>query len=253
MTELLSLKIVAVVLVLIVALLSAWMPFRRCKQNAEGRGNPFPIGEALASGVFLGAALMHMLTDANEGFLSAGIGYPLAALLCGVVFLLLIYLEHVGKECRHHQASHNTIAIIAVIMLSIHAFLAGAALGLGQHVSATLIILLAILAHKWAASFSLAVTINQSKLKPGVRKLCFLIFAIMTPVGILFGAEVSVFTSGQNLLAPIFAALAAGTFLYIGTLHGAVRSMLVKQCCNLREFSFVVVGFAIMAVVAGWT
>jgi len=55
------------------------------------------------------------------------------------------------------------------------------------------------------------------------------------------------------LLTPIFSALAAGTFIYLGTLHGLANGMLVARCCELRSFSLVVLGYVIMAVVAVWT
>jgi len=47
-------------------------------------------------------------------------------------------------------------------------------------------------------------------------------------------------------------ALAAGTFLYLGTLHGLENATLVKPCCDLKRFYFVILGFGVMAVVAIW-
>ena len=75
----------------------------------------------------------------------------------------------------------------------------------------------------------------------------------MTPLGIVLGDLVNQATDSYHLLTPIFSALAAGTFLYIGTLHGLRRATMIERCCNMREFSFMILGFAIMAVVAIWT
>ena len=107
--------------------------------------------------------------------------------------------------------------------------------------STAALILIAILAHKWAASFSLAVQINKSTLSLKTGVLSFAVFAIMTPIGILLGNTVADL-AGQNAIEPLFTAMAAGTFLYIGTLHGLKRSVMVERCCNLRDFSFVIIG-----------
>ena len=81
----------------------------------------------------------------------------------------------------------------------------------------------------------------------------YTIFCISTPIGILFGTYLTQLISPNSLLEPIFNSIAAGTFIYLGTLHGLSRSFMVKKCCNLKNFSFVVLGFTIMAVVAIWT
>ena len=54
--------------------------------HSHAHGSEFIIGEALASGVFLGAGLLHMLNDAAREFNELGYQYPLAYLLCGIVF-----------------------------------------------------------------------------------------------------------------------------------------------------------------------
>jgi hypothetical protein len=39
----------------------------------------------------------------------------------------------------------------------------------------------------------------------------------------------------------------------LGTLHGLERCVMVERCCNLRDFSFVIIGFLLMASVAMYT
>ncbi|GJM06882.1 MAG: zinc transporter [marine bacterium B5-7] len=232
-----------------VALLAGAYPFLKKIHNAHDFD--FPIGESLAVGVFLGAGLMHMLADAARDFYQQGFHFPLAFFLAGVVFLVLLLLEHIEREIQHHQGeSSKRFAVIAVLMLSLHSFLAGAALGLTEHVSIAFVMLLAILAHKWAASFSLAVQINKSDLSTKTGVWLFLLFAIMTPMGVLFGQTITYTLMHMPLLAPIFTALAAGTFLYFGSLHGLKQSVLVEKCCNLKHFIFVNLGFLLMAVIA---
>lgn len=243
--------LLAAALILITAIAGGAYPFaNRLRTNAV---YDFPSGEALASGVFLGAGLLHMLGDSARDFTQLGYDYPLAFLLAGTTFLGLLLLEHLGREVYEHQGTNARFALLAFIMLTIHSFLEGAALGVSSSLTVMLVIMAAIVAHKWAASFALAVQINKSSLKPYIGIILFLIFALMTPIGILFGDSISHGVTQSPLLEPIFTALAAGTFLYLGTLHGLSQAILVQKCCNLKHFSLVVVGFIIMAVVALWT
>ena len=251
MENLFQIKLISCLLVLVIAFTAGLYPFvRRIKGR---RRHDFPIGESLAAGVFLGAGLMHMLGDSAQVFISKGFDYPLPFLLAGAMFLLLLFLEHLGREVYEYRSGTSPVfAILAVVMLSVHSFLAGTALGLSSSFSVVIVILLAILAHKWAASFSLSVQLNKSELKMATGFLLFSIFAVMTPLGILFGNIVLHHLTHRPLVAPIFTALAAGTFLYLGTLHGLKQSVMVEKCCDLKRFNFVIIGFAIMAVIAIW-
>lgn len=247
-----SLKLLSALAIFFITLFAGSYPF--IKKAKTLKALDFPIGEALASGVFLGAGLIHMLGDASSTFTENGIDYPLPLLIAGVVFLILLWLEHLGRELYHHEGERAPgFAILAVIMLSIHSFLAGAALGISSDLSVFIVILMAILAHKWAASFALSIQINKCNLSTKAGFIAFIIFALMTPTGIVLGHIFTQSMQTKPLLPATFSAMAAGTFLYMGTLHGLNRSVMVKQCCNLKNFSFVILGFALMAIVAIWT
>jgi zinc transporter 1/2/3 len=252
----LHIKFFMAVMILFMAVLAGLWPFRiKIKhQGVASSSLQFPQGEAIACGVFLGAGLIHMLGDSAQGFISAGYQYPFAFLIAGAIFLVFLLIEHWGRELQAHRAAHSSgMAILATCMLSIHSLFEGAALGISGSLLTALVLGLAIIAHKWAASFSLALQINKSALSFRAGMACFLIFACMTPLGILLGGWVHAATGSYPLLTPIFSALAAGTFLYIGTLHGLSRATMIQHCCNMREFVFLVLGFSIMAVVAIWT
>ena len=242
-------KLLAALLILIITIIAGIIPFH--KKHVAKVKTDFPIGEAFACGVFLGAGLLHMLGDAANDFIELGYHYPFAFLLAGTVFLALLLLEHVSQEFYQHRgAQSKSFAIIAVLMLTIHSFLEGSALGLSNNV-AFMVILIAIVAHKWAASFAIAIQLNKSSLNLVGALLWFALFAVMTPLGVLFGTLIT--PSTNSLLVPIFTSLAAGTFIYLGTLHGLTRAIMVQRCCNLQHFTFVILGFALMAVVAVWT
>jgi len=245
-------KLISILSILCITLISGLFPFFKKISSSEEQS--FPIAESLAAGVFLSVALIHMLGTASDGFYKLHYHYPFAFLLAGVMFLFLLWLEHIGQEIVEHKGdASGSFAVLATIMLSVHAFLMGAALGLSASFSIAVVIFFAILAHKWAESFSLAIQINKSNFSFKMNVLLFCIFSLMTPIGIVLGTEATTTMGNYPLLEPIFSSLAAGTFLYLGTLHGLENATLIKKCCDLKHFYFVILGFAIMAVVAIWT
>jgi zinc transporter 1/2/3 len=252
MISLYTFKLISITLITLIAIAGGYFPFRH--KHLSGRASDSAVGQALASGIFLGAGLIHMLSDASQDFNALHIDYPLPFLLAGCMFLFLLLLEHIARQMLEHgQSNHAAFSILSCLILSIHSLLAGAALGLAQSLSISAMLFVAIIAHKWAASYALATQINQSNLNWKKGLFLFSIFAIMTPIGILGGEAVNHTIQNYHWLTPTFNALAAGTFLYMGTLHGLSRSIMIKHCCDAWQFSYVVLGFALMAVVAVWT
>lgn len=244
-----GLKIIFAISIFIVIIIAGWYPFR--KRIKDDHHIDFPIGETLATGVFLGAALLHMLPEANSLFKSMGYDYPFAFIITGAVFLIFLWFEHLGKELyHHHNAEHPAFAILAWAMLSIHSVMLGAALGLAQYNSMIIMLFLAIITHKWAESFAIAVQLNKSSMSTNKSMAFFLLFSLMTPIGIYIGWYFGHGIETHSLFDPILIAASAGTFLYLGTLHGLERCVMVERCCNLRDFSFVIIGFLLMASVA---
>lgn len=256
-TDLLTFNLVSSILIFMIAIAGGIWPFylktRPNQCHHCGEVESFPAAEAFATGIFLAAGLLHMLPDAAEVFRGAHISYPVPFLIAGTVFLSFLLIEHTTVFLNKHAASTRTLALITLLMLSLHSFFEGTAVGTtmgrsGGEFAAAFAIVIAIIAHKAAAGFALSTKLNKNKTHL-FNIIGFFIFAVMTPVGIFVGG-----TLGQNpLLTPVFNSLAAGTFLYMGTLHGLGRSTLIKNCCNMKEFFFMLIGFTIMAIVAIWT
>lgn len=245
-----TLKFFFALSILAVILIAGWYPFKKRLSDAHV---DFPVGETLATGVFLGAALLHMLPEANSMFLNMGYHYPFAYIITGVVFLLFLWFEHLGKEIyHHHDRTYPAFAIIAWVMLSVHSLVLGTALGFSHEYPLVIMLFLAIITHKWAESFAIAVQLNKSSLRPAQSLAFFLLFAVMTPLGIFIGYYFGQGVQTNSLFDPILIATSAGTFLYLGTLHGLERCVMVERCCNLRDFSFVIIGFLLMASVAAY-
>ncbi len=242
-----TIKLFFALSILALIFIAGWFPFKKRLKNSHVE---LPMGETLATGVFLGAALLHMLPEANDMFTRLGYRYPFANIITGVVFLLFLWFEHLGKELYHHDRTHPAFALVAWLMLSIHSLVLGAALGLSQAYPLMVMLFLAIITHKWAESLAIAVQLTKSSLSTTKSIVFFLIFALMTPMGIFIGCYFGHGIQTASLFDPVLIAISAGTFLYLGTLHGLEQCVMVEKCCNLRDFSFVIVGFILMASVA---
>ena len=246
-------KVGFVLIIVTVALVAGLPALRRPAEGDHVEG--YARGEALAVGVFLGAGIIHMLGDAASDFDEAGVAYPVGELLCGTVVLLLLWLEHLGNKLAGASGTSegSVLAILAAIILALHSFLVGAALGTASELTTTVVVFLAVLAHKWAAAFALGLTLSRSRLGKRTTTALFLIFALMFPVGAAVGAGALAVTASHPLFEPTFASLAAGTFIYLGTLHGLTSSTLIAKCQHFPQFAMVATGFVLMAVVAIWT
>ncbi len=247
----------AIVATLTIAIIGGVWPFIKRSRQQQTQSAltelEFPIGESLACGIFLGAGLLHMLPDATRAFTQAGYTYPWSFLIASLGFLFLLFLEHLSHALESRSKRFfSQIALLTTLILSIHSLLEGAALGLTHDFITGMMIFIAIITHKGAASFALSININRGQLSRTVALIAFCIFAVMTPLGIFGGSWIQSSHATFGLASPIFMALAAGTFLYIGSLHGLDRATLIRHCCNLKEFLVMLAGFAMMAVVAIW-
>ncbi|MEM0908646.1 MAG: ZIP family metal transporter [Pseudomonadota bacterium] len=211
-------------------------------------------GEAGAVGVFLGAGLIHMLSDAVDGFSAAGVDAMWPHTIAGATVLALVAVEHAAQRLRRSvdDLGHPSIALLAAAMLSIHTFLAGAALGTRQEISVAVVVFIALLGHKFAAAFALGVTLGRSALALTARWAAFALFVVMLPVGILSGALAAGTKGVSPLLAPFLTALAAGTFIHLALLHDLQDGMMVKRCRDRGNFAIAVAGFLLMALIALW-
>jgi len=246
-----SLKVFFALSIFAVILLAGWYPFK--KRLRQDEHFDFPLGETLATGVFLGAALLHMLPESNDMFSKLGYQYPFAFIITGIVFLIFLWFEHLGKELyHHHEANHPAFALLAWLMLSVHSLVLATALGFSHEYPVVIMLFLAIITHKWAESFAIAVQLNKSSLSTVKSIVFFVIFALMSPLGIFIGWYFDHGVETNSLFDPILISISAGTFLYLGTLHGLERCVMVERCCNLRDFSFVIIGFLLMASVAAY-
>ena len=239
---------------IIIFLISIAILYPLKKKHVFKHAESIELGEALASGIFLGAAFFHMLPDSIRTFynLYSDWHYPLPEMICIAGFLLFLFLERLSLA-RVGTSKPSMPYVIAIILI-IHAIIEGAALGIGTTLSEAIMLFIAIIAHKGSESFALCVILLKNNLS--FKRITFIIicFAIMTPLGILFGTGINLFnkiTHGE-LIAAMFNAFAAGTFLYISTLHHIQFHQHVEERQGFDSLACLVFGLVMMAVLALW-
>jgi zinc transporter 1/2/3 len=228
-------------------------------QRSERREVLFSLGSALAAGIFLGAGLIHLLPDGIEALTDyfRTLDFPLGFLIAALGFLLVVYIEMVylaGKHGPHDDAGPAVTTYALVVILSIHSVLAGAALGTENTLVGSVVIFLAIIAHKGAAAFALGVEFQRSGFDRSKYLRLLLIFASMTPLGIILGAGLEHVLQGNygRLFEGIFDCLAAGTFLYIAIIEIIGKEFTARSPSGLK-FVMLSGGIGLMAVIALWT
>lgn len=248
-------KYVAATFIFATSLLAAAYPF--FKKNKLGARQSLVLGEAFASGVFLGAALFHLLPESiflfNQQYPT--ITYPIPEAICGLGILFFLWLEQL---LANSSALHAKLLIpyLLFIMLSIHALVEGTALGLSQTFSEVLFLFIAIAAHKGSESFAICVTLLKQTLSSTKIAGFIILFALMTPIGIGLGMIVhNLVIVGAGTIGVIFNAFAAGTFLYIATLHHShthrdVTEQAKPTLSSLSIFTFGLIAMATIAIIA---
>jgi len=244
-------KTVAALAILLTSLLAILYPLKI--RARPGHNALLEQADAFASGIFLGAALFHMLPEAISTFNShlSHIHYPIAESFCAGGFLILLFLERLSGCCPDRYTANGVPLILASILI-IHALIEGAALGVSTTPAATSILFLAIIAHKGSESFALAIILNRSKLAFSTIIFIACLFSCMTPLGIGTGAAITSEASAHTapLLTACFNAFAAGTFLYMSTLHHINHHHQHHAKENLTELWFLIAGLLLMAALA---
>jgi zinc and cadmium transporter len=167
---------------------------------------------SVAAGLLLGTVFLHLLPELSGSLPDEGPGSraPWVVGLAG--FLALFFVEKVWLE-RRNGDSHRVVWYACYTGLSLHAAVAGLALALVfDHGSATWPILIAILLHKIGESFSLATVMRLAGLQIGRLVVFLLLFALITPAGMLVGRNLLTPEAGHDLIVEGFA---CGTFLYV--------------------------------------
>ena len=244
--NILMFKAIMVLLIIATAWVGGYLAFK-IKDSSKSTLY-FSLGNTFAAGIFLGAGLIHMLPDAAEGFSTVlDSDFPFAAFIASLGFLLILFIEKVmaGKE---EQTSY-----VLIFILSIHSIIVGVAFGTEEVMKQSIIIAIAVLAHKGSSAFALGVSMLKSQIETGKIAKLIIMFSFMTPLGILIGVLIANALSGRaaQFGIALFDALAAGTFLYIAIMD-IFNEEFEEKKHTCMKLLFAVAGLLLMALLAVW-
>jgi zinc transporter 1/2/3 len=119
------------------------------------------------------------------------------------------------KSPQKHDSSTMNVFVLAILM-SIHSFVEGIALGVEDSVADARNVLIAILSHKLIDAFTFGTNLakNANVNTQNFMKWLFL-FSLVTPLGVVLGTSVFHNLNAGSGFAEIIQALSAGTFIYI--------------------------------------
>ena len=216
----------------------------------------FKKSEVFVCGIFLGAAIFHLLPNAIQLFHLSQYSHGLI-LGYGLMFISILLfwgLTYLG-QFKWYSLKNSILPWLIFCILSFHSIISGLALGL-VHQSNTLIILfVAIIAHKAFDSFALLIVLNKYNVT--FKKVFGLIalFSLMTPLGIYIGSVTfhALNTTTANFMTACFSAFAAGSFIYIAISESLLQQWLRQQAkITFSELSLILFGFGSMALLAIW-
>ena len=256
--DILAFKVLAVLVIFITGILGGLVPLRI---GISGRADRLlTLGNAFAGGIFLGAGLIHMLTDAGENLqaFAGDVDFPFVPLICGAGFLIVFFIEKVligGEDVGGMSGGRPSVyPYVLTLILAVHSLIAGASLGLEKALGASLVIFIAIIAHKGSAAFALGAGLKDAGVPSSraVRLIAF--FCCMTPLGILLGAAFSAVLASKTAFGAeaVFDALAAGTFIYVGVLE-IIENVFADAEDRWSKFILLAAAFGFMALLAVWT
>ena len=239
-------KTMAAASIFLLTLTAGLLPIKIAKNKAH----LLCLGDAFASGVFLSAALLHLLPEAENGFriIASNNTYPFAQLICIITFIALLLMEH---SIFTLSKAHNKIIapLLLILLLTIHSLVEGAAIGTSNTLAETSMLFFAVIAHKGSESFALATNLHHHNLTAKNIQQIIAMFSFITPLGIFIASLVmyALQTNSGNTIGAIFNAIAAGTFLYLATEHLLKGTKLLE---NFYSYVTLILGITLMALVA---
>lgn len=249
MDQLINLKIAAILVVFVAGMLGGQMA--HLHRPEKPRSRLFYLSESLIAGIFFGVGLLHMLHSAitHISDFSPLIDYPLAVLLCALGFFVLLFLERAARSF----SNYDRVFAMLLILMSLHALLAGIALGIESQLAVAGILFFAILIHKLSAGYILGIDLRQTTRKRASVHLSLVLFALMSPIGIAVGLMLFRTYRGTHglLLEGVFDALVAGTFLYLAMHSAFIRYSKIKPRL-IQNAIMLVLGFLFVAVATWW-
>lgn len=164
--------------------------------------------------------------------------------------------SHKSGDGHHHHfevSGSGGLPYFIAFLLGFHSLIAGIALGASGSSKDVITLLIAIVAHKWAESFALSLTLTKQNIPFNRSLLIVFFYSAMCPIGIIIAGILTHFMSGRSALITqaVLTAFAAGCFLYIGAIH-MLENEYKGPGSHTGRILAQLFGFSIMLVVSLW-
>ena len=103
MMDLLSFKVILIIVLMILGFLSVVSPNYFC----QGKPFLFSVGNMFSAGVLLSAAIVHSLSDASTSTFYQSYKVPYVNMICGISFLVMLLVEEIGHTAHDSSNSHH--------------------------------------------------------------------------------------------------------------------------------------------------
>jgi zinc and cadmium transporter len=205
---------------------------------------------AFAAGFFLGAAFLELLPAA---FSTGGGLEPVTIGGLALLGFLVIYVVERGlapaSSGQSHSEAHATIAMTALLGLSVHSIAEGGALLIASESDAGGSIVLSIALHKGIAGLALGSLFGLAHFTKYKTIVLLVAFALMTPAGA--GLSALALTDEGVVSSAAFTAITAlssGVFLYVATVD-ILPEVLHSKAPLVWKLLLVVAGAFVMWVI----
>lgn len=156
--------------------------------------------------------------------------------------------ENVKEEFEHN---HSTLrSILLLIALSLHSIFEGLAVGLQRDTAQVVGVFAGLFLHKMVLSFSLGMSLVQSKLSYKSMLKSIVLFSLSSPFGIGLGLLIiDLWDSKYSVLIQgLLQGIACGTFLYV-TFFEILPHELNSSDIRLVKVVFLILGFSTVTAV----
>ena len=186
---------------------------------------------SFCAGVLLGAVFFHMVPEISP-ILGRKMGFPIMLGFLGIYVMEKFIMVH---PCEEGACDYHKIGVAAYVGIGFHSILDGVAIGAGNMLNISMVILLAVTIHKFPAALALSsILVKGGEYSRKKILTSMFIFALATPIGALVSMNVLGNLDNTDIIG--FAlGISAGTFLYIsiGDLLPTVHEEDEKKYLNL--------------------
>lgn len=238
--------VMAALLFFVAYIPSCWVIYR------SGDLKSTPVN-AITAGIFIGAALFHMLPEAMiQIHQLTSNDFLWTIIICLLTMQSMNLWSRLLKTPHQLAISASLSSIFIVIMLGVHSLCEGMTLGFTTALNAFLAVFIAIIFHKSAASFALTSHLLRHQYSRISTHSIMLIFSLLSPLGIIIGAtSITIFSTRVDAwLAGVFLSIAAGTFVYIA-LYEYIIPLMHGPVVNRKSYLlFCALGIILMGLLA---